>query len=112
MINYLTRLATRTTLTLALLLILSSAATGRSQGVVLNPNDSWSFHFSTLHYVRTEVGTLDFIHAAFSFTATDEIPPSGQPHSLLLYSLFEGMPLDGMFHTHGILTGAPHRSVY
>ena len=89
----------RATLTLASLLALSGIPAARSQGVLVGAGSSWSYHFTSLNYVSTQTGTVSFIHAGFTFSATDQTP-SAQPHSALSTVLYEGQPSIGQLYSH------------
>jgi hypothetical protein len=77
---------------LRLLLVMTAiGGIARGQGVLLNAGDSWSWHFTTLDYVGTQVRQIRPVSAAFILIGTINQYPAN-----FLYEAFEGVPPNGV----------------
>jgi len=86
----------RTSFRLVALAIFAFAFEGRSQGVMLNAGDTWSYQFSTLDYLDTlsSAGPMPF-----SFSVTTLSPN----YTTVSYQLFEGQPSDSLIYSGGYI---------
>jgi hypothetical protein len=71
-----------------LLLVLSAiGGIARGQVTLLNAGDSWTYHFTTLDYIGTEVRQIRPFSAEFMVAGT-----TNQNPGTLFYEAFEGLP--------------------
>jgi len=85
----------RTSFRLAVIVTFAFVFAGRSQGVILNAGDTWSYQFSTLDYIGSQpsAGSMPF-----SFSVTT-LSPS---YTTVSYQLFE-QPSDSLIYSGGYI---------